>query len=234
VALTALPPGQPWSWDAHGSVEVELLAEAMWLESRSRDALLGGANLALLGDELIQFADVEALGPRRFRLSGLLRGRRGTEHAMAGHGVGERFLLLDGAPLLAITAPAEALGEMRLVRPAGVGDVGAPAISVGLGGQGLAPLAPVHLAATRSGGSITARWVRRSRAGFGWPDFTDVPLAEDRELYLAELWQGGALVQSQSVAAAEAVFAGVAPGPATLKVAQIGATRGRFASLMID
>jgi hypothetical protein len=92
----------------------------------------------------------------------------------------------------------------------------------------------VHLVATRSGGSLAARWVRRSRAGFGWPDFTDVPLAEDRELYLAELWQGGALVQSQSVAAAEAVFAGVAPGPATLKVAQIGATRGRFASLMID
>lgn len=234
VALTALLPGQPWSWDAHGRVEVELLAEAMWLESRSRDALLGGANLALLGDELIQFADVEALGPRRFRLSGLLRGRRGTEHAMAGHGVGERFLLLDGAPLLAVTAPAEALGEVRLVRAAGVGDAGAPAISVGLGGEGLAPLAPVHLVATRSGGSLAARWVRRSRAGFGWPDFTDVPLAEDRELYLAELWQGGALVQSQSVAAAEAVFAGVGPGPATLKVAQIGATRGRFASLMID
>ena len=45
------------------------------------NALMAGANLALVGDELLQFGRAEQLGPGRFRLSRLLRGRRGTEWA---------------------------------------------------------------------------------------------------------------------------------------------------------
>jgi hypothetical protein len=57
------------------------------------DAIMAGANLALIGDELIQFGRAEQLGPGLFRLSHLLRGRRGTEWAAAGHSVGDVFCL---------------------------------------------------------------------------------------------------------------------------------------------
>ena len=48
-----------------GTLEIELLNDRMWLESRSDTALIGGANLALVGGELIQFGRVEAIAPKR-------------------------------------------------------------------------------------------------------------------------------------------------------------------------
>lgn len=56
-------------FDLRNSVDVALLNDAMWLESRDDDALVAGANLAMLGSELIQFGDARPLGDRRFRLS---------------------------------------------------------------------------------------------------------------------------------------------------------------------
>ncbi|WP_324750785.1 hypothetical protein SH591_04990 [Sphingomonas sp. LY54] len=82
-------------FDAASSVDVELLNDDMWLESRSDDALVGGSNAAMLGGELIQFGSAEPLGDRRFRVSRLVRGRRGSEWAAATHAIGEPFLLLD-------------------------------------------------------------------------------------------------------------------------------------------
>ena len=70
---------------------VELLNDSTWLKSRIDAAPVGGANLAMLGEELIQFGTAEQTGPSTFRLSRLLRGRRGSEWAMAGHALGERF-----------------------------------------------------------------------------------------------------------------------------------------------
>src|SRR3546814_1448079 len=102
--------------DTNATAEVVLLNEAMWLESRSDAALAGGANLALLGEELIQFGVAEPLGGGRFRLSRLLRGRRGTEWATGTHAVGEGFVLIDQASLAAVE-PALALlgGELQIM-----------------------------------------------------------------------------------------------------------------------
>ena len=57
---TRCAAGDAALFDRAASVEVELLNDAMWLEARDDDALVGGANLAMLGDELIQFGDGRA------------------------------------------------------------------------------------------------------------------------------------------------------------------------------
>lgn len=119
TAVTALGPGGAALFDAETSVEVELLNDAMWLESRSDDALVGGDNLALLGDELIQFGLAEPLGDRRFRLSRLLRGRRGTEWAVTGHLAGEPFVLIEAASLAVIEPPLALTGARRACWRAG-------------------------------------------------------------------------------------------------------------------
>src|SRR3546814_5765375 len=80
--MTGPAAGNALFFDDAATMEVELLAESMVLAGASDDALLRGANLCLAGDELLQFGRAEQLGARRYRLSHLLRGRRGTEWAM--------------------------------------------------------------------------------------------------------------------------------------------------------
>ena len=231
-ALTVLPGSVAAGWDRLGRVDVELLADAMWLESRSEASVLAGSNLALLGAEIIQFSAAQALGGRRFRLSGLLRGRRGTEHAVAGHTADEPFVLLDPAAMLSLPLPLERLGQGLLVRAAGVGDAGTPAQAITLGAAAIRPLPPVHLSWRRSGGELKLAWVPQSRAGFGWPDLSDVPAGEARLAFRAVLRNAaGPVAEAETAALAWSVPD--RPGPLWLDVVQLGATLGRTATLLI-
>ncbi len=231
-ALTVLPGADPAGWDRLGHVDVELVAETMWLEGRSEASVLAGANMGLLGQEIIQFAVAEALGNRRFRLSGLLRGRRGTDHAVAGHAVNDRFVLLDMAAMLALPMPLERLGQPLLVRPTGPGDAGTPPQSVTVGAEAIRPLAPVHLTWSRVGGALAFRWVAQSRVGFGWPDLTDVPAGEVQVAFRVVLRDTAGVVAEAETGAAQWSTADRA-GPLWLDVAQLGATLGRAATLFI-
>ncbi|PZN97379.1 MAG: hypothetical protein DCF31_01050 [Alphaproteobacteria bacterium] len=195
VALGALAAGPAQRWDRFATVDVRLLSDRQWLESRSGLSVLAGANLALLGDEIIQYLDVEPLPDRVFRLSGLLRGRRGTEVAIAGHAAGERFVLLDVAALQPFDPPLEAIGRQYVFRPAGVGDVETPPTRGTVGGRALQPLAPVHLRLVAQDGTVRADWIRRSRLGFGWSDFVDAPLGEAVEAYRVAVTLDGRAVR---------------------------------------
>ena len=180
VTLGALPAAGSALFDATSSLEVELLHDAMWLEGRNDDALVAGANLAAVGEELIQFGAVEPLGERRFRLSRLLRGRRGTEWAAAGHLEGDPFTLITRETLVAVEAAA---GAETQVLASGVGDVpeGAAATRVATA-EALRPPGPVHLRAIETpAGDLAISWVRRSRLGWAWTDGADTPLGEEAE-----------------------------------------------------
>ncbi len=232
MARTVLSQASAAGWDRIGHVEVELLAEAMWLESRSADAVLAGANLALLGEELIQFRDAHPLGDRRFRLSGLLRGRRGSEWAMTSHALDERFVLLEPAAMLPLSLPLERLGESILLKPVGGGDAGVSASMITVGGNAIRPLAPVHVRYEHLAGELRFNWIPQSRAGFGWPDLTDVPLGE-----AAPAWRVILRNEAGPVATADvnvpAWTVSDRPGPLWLDVAQIGLTLGRMATFDI-
>ena len=96
TSATALP-------GTDGTVDVMLTDPEQWLVSCDESALDEGANLALLGGELIQFTTADALGSGQFRLSGLVRGVRGTE--VASHAAGDRFLLIEAQALKPIALP---------------------------------------------------------------------------------------------------------------------------------
>ena len=189
TVLEAPGPGASALFDARNSIVVELLNSAMWLESRDDAALVAGANLALVGDELIQFGHVEVLGQDRFRLSRLLRGRRGTEHATSRHSQGARFVLIEQQSLAVIEPPVEALGGEARIIAQGLGDseegVSASAI---IAGEAMRPPSPVHLAAVRApNGDVDITWVRRSRSGWSWLDGSDTPIGEESERYRVSL-----------------------------------------------
>ena len=235
TTLDALSDGPTSRWDRLATLDVELLSGAADLQSVTEDAVLAGANLAVVGDEIVQFATVNALGAQRFRLSDLLRGRRGTEAAVAGHVAGERFVLLD-ASLATIDVPAEALGAAISVKAVGPGENAAalPAQVVIPRGVALRPLSPATVSVVvLDGGDRVVAWQRRSRAGYAWSDGTDAPLAEESERYHVTVRSGSAVLREVDVTSATwtypaaefAADASTAP-PQTVEVAQISAIVG--------
>jgi len=97
------------------SVAVQLIDVDQWLNSCDDHDLTGGANLALIGDELLQFAEVQPLGAGRFRLTRLRRGLAGTERALAGHAIGDLFLLINPRSMQPIALPDGARGSVVTV-----------------------------------------------------------------------------------------------------------------------
>ncbi|HEY0013897.1 MAG TPA: phage tail protein [Allosphingosinicella sp.] len=216
-------------FDDANALEVELLHGGMNLEGRSDSALAAGANLAILGSELIQFGGVDRIGERRFRLSRLLRGRRGTEWAAAGHSAGETFALLDGAAVLPIPVPPGATGAEALLAAVGIGDGSAGAHASCLASaESLRPPSPVHLFARRlAGGDVVIGWTRRSRLGWTWPSGSDTPLAEEQELYRVTLASGAAnrtvaVAEPHLLYAAAEQTADGLQGPLAITVVQVG------------
>lgn len=245
VATNVLGPASSAMWDDRHFLDVELAHDGMWLEGRSDTALLSGANLALLDDEIIQFGSVEALGNRRFRLRHILRGRRGTEWAASLHGAAGRFVTLDPALIAAFEPPASQLGAHLQFKATGPGqDPGAgPQLSLQLAGRALLPPSPVHLVAEKqANGDIAIHWIRRSRQGWGWHDGVDAPLGEERELYRLTLsFTGGGekIIELDApgfVYSAAQRIADAATGTIEIAVSQLSALAGpgARASLMFD
>ena len=176
-AVTLLGTGASYGFDTVNFVDVQLLHGAMVLHPSTEDGLVAGQILAKLGDELFQFLRADLIGPARYRLSGLLRGRRGTEWAMAGHGPVDLFALIESDALLVLTVP-EGTATV-LASASGTGDPVSADASLVVQGHAMKPLAPVLLrsfpAAT---GDTLISWVRRSRDGWRWIDHVDAPLIE--------------------------------------------------------
>ena len=230
-AVTALPSaGSALRDDANG-VDIELLDDAMALAGSDATGASATANLALLGDELIQFARAEQIGPRLFRLGGLLRGRRGSEWAMASHAIGDRFVLIDADTLLPWALPLSAIGQNVRVSASGVGDVAPAEAWITFQARAMRPAPPVGLtAAWLPDGSLAIGWTRRSRAGWDWLDDTDAPLAEEVERYQATVTRSGGTMLAIATASPSATLSPAqlaaigGTGPLTITVAQIGTT----------
>ncbi|MDE2030328.1 MAG: phage tail protein, partial [Alphaproteobacteria bacterium] len=93
IATDVLADASGFYMDNESTVSVQMLQGA--LSSCSFIDMTNGTNAALLGGEIIQFQTATLVGPGLYRLSNLLRGRRGTESAINTHNVGEAFVLLQ-------------------------------------------------------------------------------------------------------------------------------------------
>ncbi|MFN3819192.1 phage tail protein [Blastomonas sp.] len=179
-----LGPGTPLLRDDTNALIVNLVRDGPFALVNADDAALSrGANLAMVGAEAIQFAHVEPLGGNLFRLTGLWRGRGGTEDKIADHAPGESFVLISEA--LGLVDPAFIGAEPGFDAAAQGRDDPEPAIArLGSHGRAVRPLSPVHGRWRDNGaGGIIVQWTRRSRGGFAWRDGIDAPLSEDAEVY---------------------------------------------------
>lgn len=199
VVTQALGPANPLLVDRGRSLTVELLADDMALANATAAQMAAGANKALIGSEIVQFARAEPLGGRSWRLSGLLRGRGGTESAVAGHVVGEPFALLDQRlrqldPALVSSSPA------TQIVAAGRGDPDPVVSPIALRGISLRPPSPVHgRSEVLADGSLELCWTRRARGSWLWPDGADTPLVEETERYLVTYGTMGSEIANWTV-----------------------------------
>jgi hypothetical protein len=218
------------------------------LSSITQAAMLAGgagSNAAAIGRhgswEIVQFQNVEDLGDGLFRLSTLLRGRRGTEWAIGTALSDDRFVLLTGPGLYRIPLQLSELGREYLYRPVGVGrtlDSTADVLFT-CAGVCLKPFSPVFIRGDRneSTGDWSMSWIRRGRIGASLADGVDVPLSEEIEDYeVVILDAGGDEIRVISITSPAATytaaqqitdFGAVIPELLPVNVYQLSAAVGR-------
>lgn len=183
TALTVLGSASPLLFDTRSSVVIALAADDLMPGNATWAQLMQGANLALLGTELVQFGRAERMTGNIWRLSALLRGRGGTEHAVDGHILGEPFALVD-SPLVSIDNAVLGDAASSQIVALGLGDMTPAESQVINAGLTLRPLSPVHGKAMRlSDGAVYLGWIRRARGAWAWLDIVDAPLGEAEELW---------------------------------------------------
>ncbi|TNE36264.1 MAG: hypothetical protein EP348_07285 [Alphaproteobacteria bacterium] len=196
VTLNALSATlSPFTTDRTSFVDIRMVSGGGELESISEAMLLNGDNALLIGNEIVNFADVTLNADGSYRLSTFLRGRRGTEDAVSTHKTGERALLLREGGIGGAFADLAELNLPRRFKAVGAGRLieEAPVVVKKLTGRDLQPYAPVHIEADRTGGDLALSWVRRTRIGGG--SLSSVPpLSEASERYELVFTYGGASV----------------------------------------
>lgn len=239
TASTALGDFTQNIFDESGSVTVVMINGT--LASDTELNVLNGANVALLGNEVIQFRDATLTATNTYKLTGLLRGRQGTEWARSTHAIGDRFVLLSSTTTYIFTGTSGEYDAARKYRGVSLGGFLDDATAINFTNTAVAQecYAPVHLGGGRNAAlDLTLNWVRRTRIGGGWNNYSDVPLGEASESYEVEIWDSGYATLKRTItglsattttytAAQQTTDFGSTQATVYWKAFQLSATRGR-------
>lgn len=215
VARPGIPeakPGLP-SWmvfDKDHTIDIRMFTGTPPTTAVNDLAVLNGANVALLGKEIIQWVNSTDLGDNIFRLSRLLRGRLGTELFMNSHVSGETFVILDTDSVRRVVQNTNDTNVQRFFRILGAGlplysSVVTPVINTGFSQK---PWKASQIRSSRDGpGEITTTWYRRTRINIEWQDFVDVPLGQEQESYEIDILNNaGVVVRTLETTTTTAVY----------------------------
>jgi hypothetical protein len=213
------------------------------LQSVTTQELLSGANTIAIGDgssaawEIVQFQFATLIGPQTYALQRRLRGQLGTDAIVPTiWPSGSLVVVLDNRLRQSTVAESERGAEVTLKFGAairGPDDASVQTRSVLLAGNGLRPYAVAHLRATKQpGGDVDLTWIRRTRRGGDSWVSVEVPLAEETEQYVIEVWQSGQRLRQSASSTATWTYtvlqqlADGATGAVLFKVAQVSQSYG--------
>lgn len=153
--------------DLHNVIEIQINTPNAALEESSLEGMMNGANLAIIGDELIQFANAEETSPGIWSLSYLLRGRLHTQPYS--HSDGERFVLLDRTYLGVVPISLSRLFHDITFRATSFGESVDTATLETVNYEGLSQIEfpPDYLSARIDGTDLIAQWQGSGRIGSG-------------------------------------------------------------------
>lgn len=204
VTRNDLMRAAPGQLDRGAPLRVEMSDGA--LSSVPREGLLNGANAMAIGTgasagwEIFQFERAELVGPELYDLSLRLRGQLGTEGEIHDIWPAGSFVVLLDEAVQQIELATNARGLSRFYR---VGPANQPPNAPSyvaheeiFVGNGLRPYAPVHLRArVQSDGTHRLSWVRRTRIDGDLWSLVDVPLGENSESYVVQIWQNTSVLR---------------------------------------
>lgn len=194
-ANTALADTTKFDWpDEANTVDVVVFKGT--LSGVSEGQMLGGANVALLGSELIAFRVATLLAEGVYRLSGILRGLRDTRDQSGTHVQHERFVLLDPTTIRFKTHNLSDRGTTRYYRgvPSGGAVADAQTETLVRNAQTMVPMAPTGIRASREevGGTpndIHVQWLARTRLISSFFNWADPPELESSERYEIDVYE---------------------------------------------
>lgn len=164
------------------------------LASATRDQILNSTsvNAAAVGSELIQFRDATLVSAGVYTLSGLLRGRRGTEWAMTGHASAEPFVVLGLSGLRFMPLDSSELGRLFYYKAVTAGQRLSTVVAKSITplGVGLEPFSPVDARVDRTTTDHVISWKRRTRLStrLVGPLAISAPLGEASESYEVDIF----------------------------------------------
>lgn len=204
------------------------------------DVLANAINVAVIGNEVVQFCDVEDKGQGNFILRTFLRGRRGTEWAIKDHVDSDRFIRLDQGNIQFIPHDVSAIGQSARFKTtsANVDITGDDdAFNFTDTGNYLRPWAPsVRRAQRIDAADYVIEWLPRVRRGGAWNNDVETQLDQPFERYEIDVVQNGNVLRTASIsdlrtwtytAAQQTADFGGPVSSITLRLYQIGETIGR-------
>ncbi|PPE75480.1 hypothetical protein C3942_00885 [Solimonas fluminis] len=206
-------------WD-YASVLVVDMDQGV-LSTSTQEAVLNGANPCFVGAdgrwEALQYVNATLLGEfdgkKRFQVTTMLRGRRGTEWTQPLHEVGD-WVVLVGPGMARVAGEEADIGRAAQWKAVTLDMMEEAAAAQGFIGHGVAlmPYSVSQLAGRRlANDDIEITWLRRSRLGVEWRDYVDVPLNESSELYLVEILSPqGSTLRTLNVAVPAFVYSAAA------------------------
>ena len=194
--------------DEHNAVTVDVGLGTLF--SCSHEELLAGTGPTLLiGAEVIPYKTATLISPGIYTITGLLRGRRGTEWAMGSHVAHEKVVLLRPQGLRRVTMQTTELNLERIYRGITLGKSISSAFNRPFTntGVGLKPFSVRNVRGSRTSGNLTITWDRRTRLSENWL-LGSVPLGEAAELYAVEILNalGTTVVRTITATAATASY----------------------------
>lgn len=183
------PPAGPFALD--WKTKLIVLPAVSWfdVDPITDEDLWAGANVCMVGNEVIQFRDCLENEDGTWTLWNLLRARRGTEYATDNHIAGERFIFLNATTITTQGDLINSRGQARFFKGVGRGKSlpETPVLQIAYEPRDLMPYAPVDIRRHFvTGDDVEVVWSRRGRYGGNMQDGTgEVPLAEKSERYEA-------------------------------------------------
>ena len=203
------------------------------LSSITETQVLQGSNYALLGDEIIQFANATLNADGTYTLDTLVRGRRGTEWAAATHVANENFVLLNDSMLRRVDAQINIERDYKAVTFGTFIDAATQEVKTNTGAS-QKPFSVSFLKGRRNGSlDLIITWQRRSRY-IGTP-LNYLPLDEESESYEIDIMDGATVKRTLTATSETKTYAvadqitdfGAAQSALTIRAYQLSAVIGR-------
>lgn len=159
-----LPAHSVYYPDTVNTARIQLVLDDE-LESATLGGMMNRANLALIGDELVNIGEVEEVEPKVWEVTSWLRGRKGSP--ITSHPAGTRFILMQRQFLFFIDAELFELNSELTFRVTSFGSDQSHTETVTFTGRSQRERKPGYLRARRGGGNLTITWQGAGRLGGG-------------------------------------------------------------------